>query len=186
MNFTARDYQSEINTNTTWRKYAGPDNLKRITAFLQEVQWIPSQVTVERAITHLQLPRTDGGSARKDVSEIRRQAQANYDAAAAEAEALPLTPNELREFAGLSFADLQHRYWSEDGDFFRVRYNKAAKTFGYRIPEKPTSSAEVADDGTVRLTAAEYRKMSAQEVRDRMRSPRWKLALMMLIKNGEV
>ncbi len=190
MNFTARDYQNEINTNAPWRKYAGAENLNRILVFLQEVQWIPSQTTIERAIANLELPRTDGGSARKDVIEIRRQAQANYDAAAAEADALPLNPQELAEFAALSFADLQRKYWAEDGDFFRVRYNKAAKTFGYRIPEKPAALVEAEagqEDGTaVQLTAAAYKALSANDLKLKLRSPKFKLEVMKLIKAGAI
>lgn len=183
--FRANDYRSEINQNPTWPKFDSPTNLEQITTFLVEVQWLPSQVTVERAIAHLQLQRTDGGSARKDANEFKRQAQANFEAACIAAGAIPLSPNELSEFSALSFADLQRKYWSEDADFFRVRYNKAAREFGYRIPEKPTP-VEVTDEGTVRLTAAEYSGMSAQNILRRLKEPGFKRAVDKLIANGEI
>ncbi len=188
--YTIKDYTNEINTNVTWRKYAGPDNLKRIVVFLQEAQWIPSQTTIERAIANLQLPRTDGGSARKDTNELRRQAQVRFDAAYAEADALPLRPQELAEFAALSFADLQRKYWAEDGDFFRARYTKAARTFGYRLPEKPAALVEAEagqEDGTaVQLTAAAYKALSANDLKLKLRSPKFKLEVMKLIKAGAI
>jgi hypothetical protein len=185
MSFTATDYRHEINLNDTWHKFDSPGNLQRILSFLEEAQWLPSQVTINRAIAHLQLPRTDGGSARKDANEFKRQAQANFEAACAVADAFPFSPQELREFSALSFADLQRKYWAEDGDFFRVRYNKAAREFGFVIPPKPAPPV-VEDEGTIRLTAAEYHSMSAQTILQRMRNPKFKLAVMKLVAAREI
>jgi hypothetical protein len=184
--FTTKDYAHEISLNATWRKYDSPANLQRILSFLAEAQWLPSQVTVERALGHLRLPRTDGGSALKDANAAKRAAQTNFDAACAAADALPLNPQELREFSALSFADLQRRYWSEDADFFRVRFNKAAREFGYRIPEKPSPSVEVEDGGEIELTAEQYHAMPARELQIKLRNPRFKLQVMQLIKSGAI
>jgi|SRR5215469_1426310 len=60
MSFTKRDYQSELNLGDAWMKYASSENEERILEFLEEVQWLPSQVTINRAIASLQLSRTDG------------------------------------------------------------------------------------------------------------------------------
>jgi hypothetical protein len=185
MNYTTKDYEHELSVNATWRKFNNPANLQRITSFLADAQWIPSQTTVERAITHLKLQRADGRTNKDDSRELRAQAQKNYDAAAKQAEQMPLTKQELDEFSRLSQADLQRLYFGQDGkatDFFSIRYRKASREFGYRIPEKP--AVEVQEEGAVRLTAAEYHALPAQEVLRLMRNPRWKLAVMMLVKNG--
>jgi hypothetical protein len=188
MSFTGRDYQAELNLHNEWRKYASIENEERILSFLQESQWIPSQTTINRAITHLELQRTDGRTAKDDARAIRADAQRNYDAAARRADQLPLTRQELDEFSRLSQADLTRLYWGEDGkatDFFSVRYRKASREFGYRIPEKPApAEVENDDDDAVALTAAEYHALPAQVVLQRMRNPKFKLAVMRLVKAG--
>src|ERR1700693_4202837 len=128
--YRSKDYLPEMTKNETWPKCFSPANLNTLLDLLIDKQWLPSQITVNRALTQLQFARTDGGSALKDAVDVRRKAQVQFDAACANADALPLTPEELAEFASLSFVDLQRKYWSEDADFFRVRYGKAAKMFG--------------------------------------------------------
>jgi hypothetical protein len=184
MSYTTKDYEHELSTNATWRKFNNPANLQRITSFLADAQWIPSQTTVERAITHLNLQRADDRTQKDDARDIRAVAQRNYDLAAKQAEQMPLTKQELDEFASLSQAELQRQYWGEDGkasDFFSIRYRKASREFGYRIPDKPVP-VEVEDEGAVKLSASEYHSMSAQEVLRRMRNPAFKLAVMKLVK----
>ena len=138
--FTARQYQSELNINNTWLKYDSAENLERIVSFLVEQQWLPSQVTVERAIADLKLARTDGRTSKDDQREIRAEAQRSYDAAAAEADRVPLTRQELDEFASLSKVDLARRYWGSDGeasDYFSIRYRKASRECAFVIPPRP-------------------------------------------------
>jgi hypothetical protein len=189
MSFTVRNYTQEINMSTAWRKYDGQSNLERILSFLVESQWLPSQTTIERAITHLQLARTDGRAAKDDARDARAEAQRNFDAAVKDADRLPLTRTELDEFGRLSQAELQAKYWGEDGqasDFFSIRYRKASREQGFRIPPKP--APVVADDeGAVKLSAAEYRRMPANEILRRMRSsPRFKEAVYRLVVAKEI
>jgi hypothetical protein len=142
--FTAQQYQSELNINNTWLKYTSPENLERIVSFLVEKQWLPSQVTVERALEHLKLARTDGRTERDDARAARAEAQRRYDAAAAEADRLPLTRQELDEFASLSKSDLARLYWGADGeasDYFSIRYRAASRQHGFVIPPKPREAS---------------------------------------------
>jgi hypothetical protein len=180
--YRTKDYLPEITKNETWPKYFSQDGLNVLLDFLIDKQWLPSQVTINRALTELQFTRTDGGSVRKDAVDVRRKAQAQFDAACASADALPLTPEELTEFASLSFADLQRKYWAEDGDFFRVRYNKAAKTFGYKIPPRPQVEGETGE--AVVLTVEQYRSMPSSELQRRLRIPAFKMAVYKLIQQG--
>ena len=187
MSFTRRNYQSELILQA-WQKFDSPENEERILSFLERVQWIPSQTSINRAIEHLGLQRTDGRTERDDVRAIRAEAQRNFDAAAKQADQLPLTRQELDEFSRLSQADLARLYWGDDGkatDFFSIRYRKASREFGYRIPARPTP-VEVEDDGSVQLSAAEYHAMPAQVILQRMRSPKFKLAVMKLVQRGEI
>jgi hypothetical protein len=184
--YRTKDYLPEITQNETWKKCFSPANLNTLLDFLIEKQWLPSQVTIDRALTQLQFARTDGGSVRKDAADVRRKAQASFEAACANAEAIPLTPDELAEFAGLSFTDLQRKYWSEDGDYFRVRYGKASKIFGYKIPPRPQVAEEIDESKEIKLTASEYLAIPTDVLKMRMREPRWKAAIYRLIKAGEI
>ena len=186
--YSSKDYLTEITKNETWPKCFSPANLNTLLDFLIDKQWLPSQVTINRALTQLQFARTDGGNARKDAADVRSKAQAQFDVACADAEALPLTPTECAEFSALSFADLQAKYWSNDADFFRVRYNKAAKTFGYKIPPKPQAVEEGEDEAdAMQLSAAEYHGIPASTVCQRLRrEPRFRRAVDRLIKMGAI
>jgi hypothetical protein len=186
--YRSKDYLTEITKNETWPKCFSPANLNTLLDFLIDKQWLPSQITINRALTQLQFARTDGGSARKDAVDVRRKAQAQFDAACANAESLPLTPPELAEYAALSFLDLQRKYWAEDADFFRVRYNKAAKTFGYKIPPKPQVAEEGDDEAdALQLSAAAYHAIPAATVCHRLRrEPRFRRAVDRLIKMGAI
>jgi hypothetical protein len=184
--YRTKDYLPEITQNETWPKAFSSANLNTLLDFLIAKQWLPSQVTIDRALAQLQFARTDGGSARKDAADIRHKAQVQFDAACANAEAIPLTPEELAEFAGLSFTDLQRKYWSDDGDYFRVRYGKASKIFGYQIPPRPQVAEEIDELKEIKLTASEYHAISTDVLKMRMRDPRWKAAIYRLIKAGEI
>lgn len=180
--YRTKDYLPEITKNETWPKYFSQDGLNVMLDFLIDKQWLPSQVTINRALAELNFTRTDGGSARKDAADFRRKAESQFDAACASADALPLTPEELAEFASLSFADLQRKYWDKDGDFFRVRYNKAAKTFGYKLPPRPQAEDETGE--AVALSVEQYRSMPSAELQRRLRIPAFKMAVYKLIQQG--
>jgi hypothetical protein len=186
--YKANQYRSELNLSNTWLKYDSPANLDFIVSFLVENQWIPSQTTIERAIAHLGLQRTDGRTARDDARDVRAAAQRSYDAAAKEADRPPLTREELDEFSRLSMADLQRLYYGEDGkatDFFSVRYRKASREHGFRIPPPPTPPV-VEDKGEVQLSAEDYRRMPSRELQLKLRQPAFKMAVMRLIANKEI
>jgi hypothetical protein len=185
--YRTKDYLPEITKNETWPKCFSTANLNTLLDFLIDKQWLPSQVTINRALTELQFVRTDGGSARKDAADVRSKAQAQFDAACANAEALPLTQEECAEFGALSFADLQRKYWDENGDYFRVRYNKASKMFGYKIPSKPQVEEEIDDESKeIKLTAAQYHATPAQTVCRLLRNPAYRRAVDRLIKAGTI
>src|SRR5258708_29845361 len=104
--YRSKDYLPEITKNETWPKCFSTANLNTLLDFLIDKQWLPSQITINRALTQLQFARTDGGSARKDAAGVRRKAQAQFDAACAHTEAIPLTLHELAEHAPPSFLGL--------------------------------------------------------------------------------
>jgi hypothetical protein len=184
--YKTKDYLPEITKNETWPKCFSQDNLNTLLDFLIEKQWLPSQVTIDRALTQLQFARTDGGSARKDAADLRRKAQAQFDAACANAEGIPLTPQELAEFAAFSFVDLQRKYWAEDDDFFRVRYGKAAKIFGYKIPPRPQVAEEIDESKELKLSAAEYHATPAQTICRLLRNPAYRRAVDRLIEAKQI
>src|SRR5580704_12265313 len=139
MKYTAKDYTMEIVRNENWRKCFSPANLNKLLDFLEERQWLPSQVSVDRALAELKFRRTDGGSTEKDQRAAISAAQKNLDAVIKEAATPPLTRDELAEFASLSAADLQSKYWGPDNDgitIFGIRY-KLAQQHGFRIPPRP-------------------------------------------------
>src|SRR5271154_6282407 len=122
--YSRKNYIDAVFASAEYKKYQSEASNKAVVDFLQEQQWIPSNLTIDRAIARLDLPRTDGGSARKDANELHRAARIQFDGALAHADSLELTKAELDEFVSLSPAEVQQRWYAEDGDFFRVRYGK--------------------------------------------------------------
>jgi hypothetical protein len=187
--YTANDYTEQIILNKTWRKCFSARNNERLLDFLIGQQWIPSQVSIDRALTQLQFRRTDGGSERTDAQAAINAAQRNLDAVIMEAAASPLTRQELDHFASLSPTSLQKSFWGEENDginTFAVRYRKAAAEHGFQIPARPQIQEEVADD-ELPLDAKTYHAMRAQEVCRRLQTePRFKRAVDRLIKAGQI
>jgi hypothetical protein len=140
--YTRKNYVDAMFASDHYKKVKSESAGKALVAFLMEEQWVPSNLTIERAIARLDLPRTDGGSDRKDANERRRAAQAQFAQALANAEALELTKDELDEFLSLSPAEVQRRWYAEDGDFFRVRYGKAARIWSFRLPDPPVEGVQ--------------------------------------------
>jgi hypothetical protein len=187
MSYQSKDYVPEIIANETWKKCFSPTNINKLLDFLIERQFIPSQVSINRALTELKFTRTDGGSAKSDAQAAVNAAQRNLDQVVAEAAAAPLSPNELAEFASLSAVDLQRHYWDNDGfSTFAVRYNKAVREFGYRIPARPTVEEVIDDSKEIKLTAAEYHNTPAKTVCHLQTSPAYKRAVNRLIKAGAI
>jgi hypothetical protein len=190
MSYTAKDYTTEITKNATWEKVFSPANLNKLLDFLEEHQWLPSQVTIDRALAQLQFRRTDGGSAASDQRAAIGAAQKNLEAVIAEAALPTLTRTELEEFASLSAADLQSKYWGPDNDgitVFAVRYNKAAQQHGFRVPPRPQVVEEIDDSKELRLSASEYHSLSANQVCRRLQTePPFKRAVDRLIKAGAI
>lgn len=185
--YSRKNYIDVLFKSVEYKKYLSDEANKKMIAFLEEMKWPPSNLTIDRAIARLELPRTDGGSDRKDINERKRAAQAQFSQAIADAEAIELTKVELDEFVSLSQAELQRRYWAEDGDFFRVRYTKAARLFGFVIPQPPPVPAPIEED-PLPLDAKTYHSMPAQVVCRRLMSgdARFRRAVDKLIANGEI
>ena len=188
MSYKATDYTEAIIANETWKKCFSPTNINKLLDFLIERQWIPSQVSINRALSELKFRRTDGGSHAKDLQAAVNAAQRNLDAVIQEAAAAPLTRAELREFESLSPTSLQRQYWGEDNsglNTFAIRYQKAASQFGFRIPARPQVQEEVADEDALQLDAKTYHAMPAQVVCRRLQTePRFKAAVNKLIAQG--
>lgn len=138
--YKTQDYIEEISKNEAWRKVFSQEHLKTLLDFLEERQWLPSQVTIDRALAQLKLPRTDGGNAASDRRTAADAAHKRLEAFIAEVSAPPLTRHEMEEFASLSFADLQRRYWDDEGvNSFRIRYDLAAQHHAFRTPPRPVT-----------------------------------------------
>jgi hypothetical protein len=140
--YTENDYKEILAKSAEWPKYSKAQAFDKILKFLTEKQYIPSQVSLNRAIKELGLRRVDGGSIQSDARAAKAAAQANFDAIVLEAQKSPLTPEELREFGSLSQRELSRRFFDENNDYFRLRYSKAMAEYGYREPQRFADEAQ--------------------------------------------
>jgi hypothetical protein len=190
MIYTRKDYGAEIHKNATWKKVVSSGNFEALMDFLLEHQWLPSQVTVDRALAQLKFRRTDGGSTETDKRAAVTAAQKNLDAVIKEASLPPLTRDELAEFASLSAADLQAKFYGPDNDaltVFAIRYKLAAAQHGFRLPPRPQVVEGVDDSKELKLSAAEYHSIPAQTVCRRLQTePAFKRAVDRLIKASAI
>lgn len=196
--YTKRDYESAFasfkqHNPSIWPRYATPNAETLLLEFLAQNQRIPSVTTVQIALDDLVrrnvIFRVDGKTEADDAQELRAGLQQNLDRALADAEKSPLTKDELDHFASLSFSDLQRLYWGSDGtatDYFSARYRKAAREQGYRIPTRPVAEENISEDGAVELTAAQYHALPANVLKQKLRNPRFELAVRQLIRKGEI
>jgi hypothetical protein len=189
--YTQKEYLQSIGATEEWSRYDSPGNLKQVLALLDNEQWIPSRVSVQRAIRQLGLRRTDGGSAARDQALADLAAQRKFDALVKDLVSVPLQRSEVEEFASLSFHDLQKRYWANGGlNSFRPRYDKACVEHGFRVPEKPTDQLRAeteAIEGELKLDEAAYHALSAQEVARRyLAQPAFKRAVDKLIAEKKI
>jgi hypothetical protein len=120
--------------SSDWAKYQSSKHLELVIAHQMKGNFIPSRVSLLRAVRELGLKRTDGGSEAGDRRQAQINAQKNFDALVAEAQRIPLSPEELLEFGSLSARDLSRRFFDENNDYFRIRYTMACQQFGYRQP----------------------------------------------------
>jgi hypothetical protein len=188
-----QDFQRQ--SPAVWPKYAGPNAEDILFNFLTQVQRLPSVTTIQIAINELVkrklLARVDGKSEVDDAREFRAGLKRNLDQTLADAEKAPLTREELDHFASLSFAALQRLYWGDDlqaTDYFSARYRKAAREHGFQIPARPAAELhdDSEDDGSIELTAEAFNAMPTDELKIKMRNPRFKLAMRQLMKAGKI
>jgi predicted transcriptional regulator len=167
-------------------KYQSEHSDTIVLAYLMQTQRLPTQTTVQIAIQEL-VRKGLLFAPKENLRTVRALAQKGLDEASANAEREPLTKAEMDEFAGLSFADLQKRYWGDDlkaTDYFSVRYRMAARQHGFRIPARPA----VQEEGEVTsLTAEEYRRIPAATVVARYRrGGSFKIAFDRLVAAGQI
>jgi hypothetical protein len=188
MSYAKSEYEDVMKrSDSGWAKFGGStQNFARVLQHLLNNQYIPSVVSLKRAIRELGIKRTDGKSATDDARELRAAAQANFDAVCAEAQRIPLTPEELQEFGSLSQLDLSRKYFAEEGDYFRIRYDLACRIHGFRPAQRFASvTAEQEDGETLQLTAAQYHAMPSNLVIQRLRTDlKFKQAVYTLIAKG--
>ena len=131
------DYEAVMRRpESGWAKYSNTQNFEKTIRHLVTNQYIPSVVSLKRAIRELGIKRTDGKTSADDAREARAKAQADFDAVVAEAQRIPLSPEELRTFGALSQLDLSKKYFAEDGDYFRIRYDLACQIHGFKPAQR--------------------------------------------------
>jgi hypothetical protein len=189
--YKQKDYESAFadfkkNNAIEAAKYQSEHSDTIVLAYLMQTQRLPTQTTVQIAIQELARKGLLFAS-RENLRTVRALAQAGLDAALANAEREPLTKAEMDEFAGLSFAELQRKYWGDDlqaTDYFSLRYRMAARQHGFRIPARPA----VQEDGeAVSLTAEDYRRIPAATIVARYRrGGSFKIAVDKLVAEGKI
>jgi hypothetical protein len=188
--YKENDYAAILAKSTEWPKYGNPLAFAKILKFLTEKQYIPSQVSLNRAIRELGLRRIDGKTSADDAREARAAAQANLDAVVSEIQRTPLTPEFVNEVASLGQLNLSCRYFADsiDGELFRIRYDRACKEFGFRPAQRFASvAAEQEASEALELTAAEYNAMPSHLVAQKMRTDlKFKQAVYLLLASGRI
>jgi hypothetical protein len=184
--YTKNDYAEVMNrSDSGWPKYGNPSNFEKVVAHQLKHQFIPSKVSLLRAIRALGLRRVDGGSAASDAREAEQAAQKRINDAVAQAQSIPLTNEEMQEFGSLSAQDLSRRY--EEDAWFRTRYDIAIRTWGFRPPMR-FASTQTDDIGEVlELTPSQYRAIPAQVTTRRyMQEPAFRRCTDKLIREGKI
>jgi hypothetical protein len=128
--FNDKNYLEIIDASLIWPRYHNAKNLSLVVGLQKQMQWIPSQVSLERAIRQLGLQRTDNKIQRDDVIDAARAAEAAESAAerkAAQFAREPISHDEHALFAGLDQQSLSrhHGTTDADGELFRARYDEA-------------------------------------------------------------
>jgi hypothetical protein len=137
--------QFKKNNEIEAAKYQSEHSDAIVLAYLVQTQRLPTQTSIYVAIQEL-VRKGMLFASKENLRTVRALAQKGLDEALANAEREPLTKAEMDDFAGLSFADLQKRYWGDDlqaTEYFSVRYRIAARQHGFRIPARPYVQEEV-------------------------------------------
>jgi len=181
--YTKNDYTEVMSRpDSDWPKYGNASNFEKVINHQLKHQFIPSKISLLRAVKELGLRRVDGGSAASDQRAAEQQAQQRMNDAVAQAQSIPLTNEEMLEFGSLSAQDLSSRY--ESDVWFRTRYDIAIKTWGFRPPMRFAAQTDDEDEAP-ELTPSQYRVIPAQVTTRRyLTEPAFKRAVDELVKRG--
>ena|ERR1700730_4471974 len=117
------------------RKYNSAENQHAIVKRMEIYGLPPSDTGIARAIAELviegAIDRVDGGSVETDAAVVRAAEQDRLNQIAA----TPLTERDFDTFVRMMPSELERRYYSETE--FRVKYDKACRDWGFRVPPKP-------------------------------------------------
>jgi hypothetical protein len=181
--YSKSDYTAVMSrSDSGWPKYGNPSSFEKVINHQLKHQFIPSKVSLLRAIKELGLRRVDGGSAASDQRAAEQQAQQRINEAVQQAQSIPLTNEEMLEFGSLSAQDLSRR--CEEDVWFRARYDIAIRTWGFRPPMR-FAAAQTDEGEALALSPAEYRAIPAQVTTRRyMQEPAFKRSVDELIRRG--
>jgi hypothetical protein len=127
-------------------KYLSPDLVATLAAAMMRSRApYPTAANAEMTFSALvasgELVRTDGKDESDDAAADEEYLKNVADRTMEEIRRAPLTRAECEGFASLPFAEVQRRYWAYDRvNEFRVRYDKAARAWGFQIPAPPSTT----------------------------------------------
>jgi hypothetical protein len=167
-----------------WSRYETSGAAELLLTFLVQEQQPASTITVELGIKALVrkglLLRIDN----KTADDDKRQA---LDQIIARVDGPDLTPTEIEAFSSIHPQKLMELYWQDGGlNEYAVRYRKAARIFGFRIPGHPTAKDTVAAGDEVELTAEAYNSMSARDLQVKLRDPRFRAGVYRLLAERKI
>ena len=164
-----------------WPRYAAAGAEQTLMDYMVEQQQPASETTVELSIATLyqkgSLTRVDGKTPVHDARQNLQQVLVKVGAA-------PLTASEIESFGSLHPQVLAEKYWTDYPNGFSVRYDRAIREAGFQQPGR-LAPVET-DGGEISLTADDYHKMSADQVKKLLRTPKGKMAIYALIKAGKI
>jgi hypothetical protein len=175
----------------SFERYYSPTLLKTLVdAMLSSLPTtVAAGIAFNRLVANGSLQRTDGKTINDDRLEAVSAAQANLSAVIAEVDAKPLSKDELAYFASLSQRELSQLYYGEDGralDEFSIRYRRAAREHMFRLPERIRSAEAAAETSEIELTPEQYHSMPSAEMKVKMRDPKFKQQIYVLLKSGKI
>lgn len=191
---TKKDYAKALETfkrqSSIYARYQTGHSDELLLTYLVHQQQPVSQITVELAIKQLvrmnQLVRVDGKSSEDDTQEALAAIVERIDSP-------DLTKSEIEFFQSLNPRDLADKYWEFNGsNQFRVRFDKAIRTrpFGliFEAPGRPESLREAAAGGIdeSELTADQYHALGMDELKRKLRDPRFKTQVYRLIAEKKI
>jgi hypothetical protein len=181
--FNRQNYIDAINAaGADFTKFTSAKNVANVLNLMQESGWVPSVVSVFRAVRQLKLVRTDRKDAATDAQDAQRKSETAQRKLEGQYSAQPLSRQELELFASMDQATLAINFWSDA--YFQSRYQKASREHGYRLPSKvaPPDTGEILE-----LNAVQYRSIPAQVVAQRMMAQApFRRAVEKLIAEGQI